>query len=91
MPMACEKRHNCEFFSEIMVNMPKSSNYIKEKYCLGHYESCARYRIYKEFGEELIPDRLLPSDADFLFSIQQSWCAPRWIKGNDEDTRNEPG
>lgn len=67
--MACENIDNCQFFIDIMVNMPKSADYIKNRYCLMHYEACARYRIYKEFGKERVPLRLFPFDADRVIRI----------------------
>jgi hypothetical protein len=60
--MACEILACCQFFNDKMKELPKSAEYIKNKVCLGNYESCARFRIYKEFGGEHIPFDLYPDD-----------------------------
>lgn len=67
--MACENMDNCRFFTDIMVNMPRSSDYIKDRYCLGREESCARYCVYKEIGKEQVPVRLFPFDTDRVVRI----------------------
>jgi hypothetical protein len=45
-----------------MKGMPKSTEYIKSTLCLGKYESCARFRIYKNLGGENVPYDLHPDD-----------------------------
>ncbi|NTV47258.1 MAG: hypothetical protein HGB11_12215 [Chlorobiales bacterium] len=49
--MTCEIYEYCTFFDNSMVNMPVSSDYIKDKLCFGEFELCARFRVHKELGE----------------------------------------
>ncbi|KAB0669069.1 hypothetical protein F6V30_14660 [Oryzomonas sagensis] len=46
--MTCEIFKCCKFFNDVIPEMPKSADYIKNKYCLGDNSSCARYRAYKD-------------------------------------------
>jgi hypothetical protein len=60
----CELLACCQFFSDNMMNLPKAAEYIKNKLCLGDYESCNRFRIYKESGGTNVPPYYDPADAD---------------------------
>ena len=62
--MACELMAYCQFFNDNMGSFPKTAEYIKRKQCLGDYESCNRFRMYKEFGGENIPPDLDPYDTE---------------------------
>lgn len=62
--MACEILTCCQFFKDNMSAFPETSEYIKQKLCLGDYESCNRFKIYKEFGGEDIPADLDPYDIE---------------------------
>ena len=48
--MVCELMDCCQFFKENMKDLPKAAEYIKSKLCLGEYQMCNRYQIYKEYG-----------------------------------------
>lgn len=69
--MACELLDCCQFFKDKMKGLPKAAEYIKSKVCFGEYESCVRYRIYKEFGGENIPFDLHPDDIEEVQKIIQ--------------------
>lgn len=69
--MACEIVACCQFFNNKMKDMPKSADYIKSKLCLRDYESCARYRIYKECGGKSIPLDLFPDDTEEVNNVIQ--------------------
>jgi hypothetical protein len=69
--MACEIMACCQFFNDKMKDMPKSADYIKSKLCLGDYESCARYRIYKEYGGISIPLDMFPNDREEVNRVIQ--------------------
>lgn len=62
--MACELAECCQFFSDNMKNLPKSAEYIRNKLCLGDFESCSRFKMYKEFGGENIPPYLDFNDTE---------------------------
>jgi len=69
--MACEIMACCQFFKDNMGSFPKTAEYIKQKLCLGDYESCNRFRIYKEFGGENIPPDLDPVDTEEVKKVMQ--------------------
>ena len=62
--MPCDLIEGCQFFSDNMKNLPKAAEYIKTKLCLGDYQSCNRFRIYREYGGENIPPYLDPADVE---------------------------
>ena len=62
--MACEIVADCQFFNDKMKDMPKSAEYIKSKLCLGDFESCARYKIYKDYGDGSVPVGMFPYDSE---------------------------
>ena len=69
--MACELVAYCQFFNDKMKDMPKSSAYIKSRLCLSDYESCARYKIYKECGGKSVPLDLFPHNAEEVNKVIQ--------------------
>lgn len=71
----CECLENCPFFNDKMANKPASSELMKHQYCHGHFEECARYRIYKSRGSAAVPSDLFPGEssrANQLEKIAQS-------------------
>jgi hypothetical protein len=56
----CEKLAKCLFFADQLVTMPAVANLMKESYCRGDSQSCARYRLSSR-GIPVPPD-LLPND-----------------------------
>ena len=62
--MACELLKCCQFFNDKMKELPRTAEHIRSKVCLDKYESCVRYRIFKEFGGENIPFDLYPNDTE---------------------------
>lgn len=61
--MTCEILKSCQFFKNTMNDMPKTAEYMKGKLCYADHEQCIRYRFYREFGGENIPEDLVPLDA----------------------------
>ena len=62
--MPCDLIEGCQFFNDNMPNMPKAAQYIKNKLCLGDFQSCSRFKIYQEYGGEGIPEYLYPRDTE---------------------------
>jgi hypothetical protein len=60
----CDLLKCCQFFNDNMKNLPKAAEYIKNKLCLGDYQSCNRFRIYKESGAAGVPPYGDSGDAD---------------------------
>lgn len=69
--MACELLSCCQFFNNKMKDMPKTAEYIRNNVCRGEYESCTRYRIYKEFGGDHIPFSLHSDDNEEVKKVIQ--------------------
>ncbi len=68
----CEKLSACPFFNDRLSRMPSVASLLKESYCLGEKENCARYRV-SNAGLE-VPVDLFPNDvhrADQLLSEKQ--------------------
>lgn len=69
--MACELVECCQFFKDNMKDLPKAAEYIQSKLCFGDYQSCNRYRIYKESGGENVPFALYPDDQEAVRKVKQ--------------------
>ena len=69
--MTCEIMIYCRFFIDKMKNMPKTEEYIKNRFCLDNYASCNRYKIYKEFGGKQVPYDLDPSDIEEVKKVMK--------------------
>jgi hypothetical protein len=62
--MECENLSVCPFFNDKLPNMPKTTSLLKTRYCLGDYNSCARYIVFKALGREKVPRDLWPSEIE---------------------------
>lgn len=69
--MACEIVKCCQFFKDNMKNLPKSAEYLQNKFCFGDYASCNRYRIYLETGGTHIPFDLYPDDVEAIRKVKE--------------------
>lgn len=69
--MPCDVLECCQFFDQKMKGLPKTAEYIKNKVCLGDYESCARRGILKEFERGIIPLELHPDDTEEVQQVLQ--------------------
>jgi hypothetical protein len=58
----CELLAGCIFFNNKMKNYPETAEYLKNKYCLGDNQECARYMVLKALGKEKVPADLYPND-----------------------------
>ena len=79
--MACELLDCCQFFNDNMKEMPKAANFIKEKLCAGNYETCNRFKIYKEFGANEIPSDLDPDDTEQVKKVLQCLRKKQELEG----------
>lgn len=62
--MDCECLENCPFFHDRMRNMPTMSQLLKQQFCRGDWESCARCMIVRELGREAVPADLFPDETE---------------------------
>lgn len=56
----CEKLKTCAFFNDRLSNMPSVSELLKQNYCFGDNNQCARYKV-SAAGLE-VPGDLFPND-----------------------------
>ena len=70
--MACDLIQYCQFFNDNMKDMPRAVEYIKSRLCLGDYEHCNRYRMFKQWGGVDIQCDPNPSDAEEVEKLIQS-------------------
>lgn len=58
----CELFNGCMFYNNRMADMPVTADLMKNKYCRGDKEMCARYRVCKALGREKVPPNLFPNE-----------------------------
>ena len=58
----CSELQGCRFFNETMHQMPTVGEMMKNRYCLGDFSACARYRTSKNLGSGSVPVDLAPND-----------------------------
>lgn len=58
----CESLCHCAFFNHKLARMPMLSDALKQRYCLGEWEDCARYRVISH--DAAVPDDLYPDDLE---------------------------
>ena len=60
MANECELLSTCIFFNDKMGHMPVTASLMKQQYCRGNFEQCARYQVFKTLGRSAVPGDLLP-------------------------------
>ena len=60
--MDCLYLTKCQFFKDILNNMPAAMDLMKKQYCQNNYQDCARYKVAVKIGPEKIPSDLYPKD-----------------------------
>lgn len=66
----CEKLKSCPFFNGRLANMPSVSELLKQTYCFGEKNQCARYKV-STAGLDVPPD-LFPNDASRAKSMLEA-------------------
>ena len=51
----CEKTEKCQFFNDRMVDMPETSQAMKDSFCAADKNGCARY-VVSTAGHSVPPD-----------------------------------
>ena len=59
----CDRLESCPFFNDRLGEITDSAALLKQQFCLGGYESCARYRVDAKLGSTSIPPDLLPGES----------------------------
>ena len=59
----CDLYNSCFFFNEQTTAMPRTTEYLRERYCAGkHFTECALRRIANSYGKDKVPKYLYPND-----------------------------
>ncbi len=58
----CDQIEDCSFFNVAMVEMPTVAEMMKQRYCHGDFESCARKIVFASLGTGKTPVSLAPND-----------------------------
>ena len=56
----CEYSSSCIFFATMDMNMPKTSEFVRSRFCYGNYASCSRFQAIRSIGINNVPDTLPP-------------------------------
>ena len=59
----CDRLPTCIFFNDRMENMPTVAALLKKQYCLGDFQTCARFRVAAKLGSTNVPANLFPQDS----------------------------
>jgi hypothetical protein len=73
---SCDLISTCIFFNDKMADMPAISAHYKVKYCQNSYRTCARFRIFLEFGREKVPSNLFPNQEADVAEIAERLRRP---------------
>lgn len=65
----CDMLPTCIFYTDRMDDMPATAELMKQQYCLGEFETCARHRVEAKLGRECVPESLFPDDSAFADRI----------------------
>ncbi len=60
--MACDRLAKCIFFNDQMQRMPSVSELLKNQYCRGAFDDCARFRVASRLGAAAVPEDMFPTD-----------------------------
>lgn len=66
--MACHLLDCCQLFKDL-ESFPRTAEYIREKLCLGDYESCSRFRIFRGYNGESTPPDMDPDDEEAVKKV----------------------
>ena len=56
----CDCLPGCPFFNDKMAHMPNMSEMMKNRFCKGNFDSCARHTVKETLGKENVPLDLFP-------------------------------
>ena len=60
----CDEIDNCSFFRTAIMEMPTVAEMMKNRYCHGDFDACARKSVLNQLGKEHVPANLAPNDHD---------------------------
>ena len=53
----CEYSTSCSFLIKEVVNMPKTSKFIRDKYCDGEFSTCVLFNYFKSAVINNVPEK----------------------------------
>ena len=56
----CECLPTCPFFNDRMQGNNELIDFVKQRYCKGTFDLCARYQVFKVLGKGNVPEDLWP-------------------------------
>lgn len=59
----CELKAGCIFFNDRMADMPAMANLMKQTYCTGDANRCARHMVATACGKSAVPADLYPDQS----------------------------
>ncbi len=59
--MDCERLPTCIFFNDQMESMPAVAELLKNQYCRGSFQDCARFQVAGKLGGARVPRDLYPN------------------------------
>ncbi len=60
----CECVPRCIFFNDKMQDKPATAEMMKNRYCRGNFDACARHRVFKVLGGSCVPSDMFPTQAE---------------------------
>ncbi|MDP2151210.1 MAG: hypothetical protein Q8K13_16370 [Parvibaculum sp.] len=69
---ACELGTECIFFNDRMAKMPSMAEMYKKRYCLGDFDSCARFAVFKAINRDAVPQDLYPNEVEKAVELIQA-------------------
>lgn len=60
----CELQQECMFLNEHIGHMPSTVQMVKQRYCNGNSNACARYMVSSALGKERVPGDMVPDQLD---------------------------
>ncbi len=58
----CNLSNSCFFFNEMSAELPRTMEYLSNKYCEGNFMECARFILARIYGEHNVPTYLYPDE-----------------------------
>ena len=53
----CEYSTSCSFLIKEVVNMPKTSQFVRDKYCDGEFSTCVLFNSFKSAVIDIVPEK----------------------------------
>ena len=60
----CECMPTCLFFNDKMAETPATADMLKQRFCLGDKNGCARYMVRSALGKDKVPSELYPNQKE---------------------------